>query len=244
MTIASTIYTDALRFIGEESPILAAEPEDQNEIFIRFQRLFEILPQQDIYLPMLRPASSSTDVREPEWATEALAQILARMVLPYFKGANWSPIHEESYRESKRLLMNKTSKPIKINYPSTLPRGSGNWDNCFPFFYPGQDKYKITYYDNRFYGESKIYTADFTSESGLRGTTVSSVTWSNLGSADATISNESTSDAISTARLTFGQTGKVLVRARATFANSEIYDNLIEIIVVDPESEYRDADYG
>lgn len=244
MTIASTIINDALQWIGVSSVIMPAEPDQQNRAFKTLQRLYAILPTRNIYLQMQRPATVNVNLREPEYATEALVHILGREVSPFFQVA-LTPLMESQYRESLNFLRAKTGRRAISKYGSDVPVGSGNTNyDCWAHYYTGDNQYQFTLFDEAKIGESKLYPLDFNERATYGNTTLSSVVWSNIGTESATISEEAISGNIATARLTYPSDGPVIVQARATFANGDIYDGIIQVRVVDPQSNYVDADHG
>lgn len=234
MTTAATIINQALEYIGVSSVLAPANGNQQSRAFDVLKELFDSLPCDSIYLQMQRPATTSADLREPLYAKGALVKILGYELLPYFR-KRAEAIDIKMYDEAKTMLQNKTRRPIRTSYDRTVPG---------QHYYIGDTKYQYTLYDERKEGEVKVYTMDFTSEASQRNTTVSSVSWSNIGSVNATISGEALSGSIATATATFTLSGHVTLQARATFANGEIYDGIFNIDVIDPESIYRDADYG
>lgn len=245
MTVASTIINDALQWIGVSSSIMPAEPDQQSRTFKALLRLYAILPTQNIYLQMQRPASVNVNLREPEYATECLVHILGKTVAPYFK-ASLTPDHYAQYSESMNLLRRKTGRRAVAKYGTDVPIGSGNMQGCdyWSHFYSGDNQYQFTLFDEVKMGESKIYPIDFNERASYGNTTLLSVVWSNIGAESATISEEAVSGNIASARLTYPVDGPVIVRARATFANGDIYDGIIQARVVDPQSLYLDADHG
>lgn len=244
MTIASTIINDALQWIGVSSVIMPAEPDQQNRAFKTLQRLYAILPTQNVYLQMQRPASVGVNLREPEYATEALVHILGRTVAPYFQAA-LTQDHYTQYADSMNLLRRKTGRRAIAKYGSDVPIGSGNsYYTDWAHYYLGDNQYQFTLFDEAKIGESKLYPLDFNERATYGNTTLSSVVWSNIGTESATISEEAISGNIATARLTYPSAGPVIVQARATFANGDIYDGIIQVRVVDPQSYYPDADHG
>lgn len=245
MTIASTIINDALQWIGVSSVIMPAEPDQQNRAFKTLQRLYAILPTQNVYLQMQRPASVGVNLREPEYATEALVHILGKTAAPYFQ-ASLTPDHYELYKDSMNLLRRKTGRRAIAKYGSDVPIGSGNAQNYadWAHYYLGDNQYQFTLFDEAKEGESKLYPLDFNERATYGNTSLSSVVWSNIGAESATISEEAVSGNIATARLNYPSAGPVIVRARATFANGDIYDGIIQVRVVDPQSAYLGADHG
>lgn len=246
MTIASTLVNDALQFLNVSSGIMPADPGEQQRAFTTLKRLFDMLPSKNIYLEMQRPATVNANLREPGWSTEHLVVILAKHAAPYFQ-ADLSQGQMELYDEAMNELRRRTGKPVSTMYPANLPLGGGNllYGDQWEFYYPGQNEYQYTLFDQRKVGEAKIYTVDFSTEADRRNTTVSSVAWSNIGDEDATISGETLSGNIAQTMLTFGQVpGLVIVKARATFANGEIYDGILRIDLIDPESVYLEGDRG
>lgn len=246
MTVASTLIDDTLEYLGLSSYLVSADPNQQQRVLKTLQRLFYLLPEQSIYIPMNRPASTATNLREPGYATQSLIPILARYSKPFFKAAQWDSIKEDDYTSAMALLQRTTKRPRKTQYPDGLPVGQGNNDRWFndKFFYPGETQYQVTLYDNRNKGEIKTYELDFTDEITARNTSVSSVAWSNVGAVNATISGTSLSSNVATGTLTFSAPGLAVVRVRATLADGDVYDQVLNIRVVEPESLYRDPDNG
>jgi hypothetical protein len=229
MTVAATIVNDALQFCGVSSSIMPSDPDQHQRAFTTLKRLFDILPTESVYLEMRRPSTISADILEPGYATEPLVAILAKWVAPYFQ----TSVDPEHYENAIRLLRSKTRRKIETAYPDTLPVGSGNMEYSLSYFYPGQNQYQITQFDSAHAGEAKIYAFDFSSEATRRGTTVSSVTMSNIGFISVTISGEALSSSLKTCLVTFNDVGNALVRARCAFASGEIYDSVLECEVSD-----------
>lgn len=240
MTTAAVLIDDALQFIGVSSGIMPAEPDQQQRAFKILQRMYDVLPEKNIYLQLQRPATVAANLREPGYATECLVSILGKMCAPYFQ-AELTMSHETAYSEAMNLLKRKTGRRPQTQYPGTLPIGSGNYQygrsDCW-HFYAEETQFQYVLFDQQNVGESRIYTADITTEATRRGTTVSTVVWANIGDVSPTISNEGLSGSIATARLTFGTPGNAIVRARVTFANSEVYDWILKVQIVDPEHTY------
>ena len=233
MTTAANLINDALQWINVSSGIMPAEPDQQSRSFKLLQRMYEILPAQNVYLQLQRPASVSADLREPSYATEALVHILGKMAAPYFQ-AQLGPLHEEAYQDSISMLRRKTGRIARPRYPDTLPIGSGNYCDADTFFYVDDGPSQLALFDEANVGESRTYTADFNPEAQRRNTTVATVDWSNLADRRATISNQAVVSNIASARLTYGENGPIRVRARCTFANGEVYDWILHVSVVEP----------
>ena len=239
MTVASVLVDDVLQWMNETSDMMPSTSSQQQKVFRVIELLFDNLPKDGIYLRMNRPASISANLREPNGSTLALIPVIAHYSRSYFR-AKFTAEQQKEILEAKNYLCREYGRKRKTNYPSTLPRGSGNDNTYFwSYFYPGQDQYKITYWDCKHIGESEIYEFDFTPFATRQNTSVSSVVISNLGSENATISGQSTSSNITSARLTFPTCGSYIVQGRATMASSEISDIVHRIDVVDPE--YRDS---
>lgn len=246
MSQASTIVNDALEFLTVSSGLMPADPGQQQRGFKSLQRLMDKMPTMDIYLDMRRPASINADLREPLWSTEDLAIMLAYHSAPYFD-AELSMHKLELYQEALNELRRRTGKPVHTNYPGNLPIGGGNiaYGGCFSHYYVGDTQYQYTMYDQRKTGEAKIYSIDFSSEAARRNTTVTSVVWSNSGSESGVISNESLAGSVAEAFVSFENvTGEVVIEARCTFATGEIFDGIIRISVVNPESNYLGGAHG
>lgn len=242
MTVASILIEDALQLIGVSSAIMPSEPDQQVRAFRVLQRLYDILPEENIYLDMQRPATVQSNIREPGYATEPLVHILAKWVAPYFKAdATFVP-----FKESMNFLRRKTGRTASTKYPAGVPIGSGNTAHGFNLlhFYVGDNPYQFMLFDEAKVGESKVYTADFTAEASRRNTTVASVAWANVTGEVVAISNETLTGSIAKAQFTYSSPGNSEIRARCTFADTQVYDAFFKIHVVDPRGRWVDADHG
>lgn len=231
MTKAIVLVNDALEMLNVSSGMMPADPGQQQRMFRTLQRMFDVLPARNIYLHMQRPSTVNAELREPGYATELLVPILATMAAPYFQ-VDPAPIYG-LYSDALNVLQRKTGRPIQTRYVAGLPGGAGNYYDDGIYFYPGDNQYQFTQYDESKKGEAKLYSVDFSDEATKRNTSVTSVDWANIGEVSATLSGITLAGQVAEAMLDFNRAGNVLVRARATFANGERYDGLIKITVVD-----------
>lgn len=233
MTTAAVLINDALQFINVSSSIMPAEPEEQSRAFSVLKRLYDSLPSQGIYLELRRPATVSADIREPGYSTEALVAILGKTAAPYFQ-AQLSQEQFSAYEDAMNMLRRKTMKRPRSSYPGTLPIGSGHYYNSEFFYYTEESNTQTALFDQANIGESRVYSADFGAEATRRNTTVSSVAWASIGAESATVSDVALASSVATARITYDYQGSIIVRARCTFANSEVYDWILKVDVGDP----------
>ena len=232
MTTATVIVNDALALLNLYSDVLPADPAHQQRGFTSLVSMLHRMRGDGMLVVNQMPASILSDLKEPSWATDGLKFELASAVAPFLRAALTQ--EQEMYRQkAMQTLMNNAAPPVACSLPATLPRGSGNWEYQDDSFYSGAVSFEYDIYDQRFKGESSTYYADFDYDATVRGTTVSSVAWSNQGSVSATISGASVSSNLATAVLAFPTAGTVIVRARATYANSEIKDFTFRIEVND-----------
>jgi hypothetical protein len=231
MTICSTLVNDALQFIGVSSSIMPADPDQQQRAFTTLKRLFDDLPTKlQVYLPLRRPASISADLFEPLYATESLAIILGRHVAPYFE-AELSPSKLELYDEAVKSMRWRSKRPTVKVYSGRLALPQGEW------FYPGQDAGQYTIYDSCRLDQVKFYEFDFSDEVSRRNTSLTSVTMESIGEADATISSETLSGNVKRFKVTYSDTGRVIIRGRALFASTETFDNILQADVYEYVNE-------
>ncbi len=231
MTTVTQFIDDTLQWLGVSSYLMPADPEQQQKVWMVIRSMFDLLPQRNIYLQMQRPATTSADLLEPGWARLPLISVIAYYSANHLRVA----LDEQQVAEmdsSFAILRNKAGKPI---HAYENPYRNQEWI----YFYPGQNKEQIKFWDIRSLDESKIYPFDFTEEATRRNTSLSSVEVENVGVQDATISGTTTTGNISKSMLTFPYVGRYLVRARGTFASDEIYEIFIQVEVVNQESYYR-----
>lgn len=244
MTKASVLIDDALQMIGVSSHMMPADPAQQQRAFTTLKRLFYSLPARSVYLQMRRPASLTAEMREPQWATDALVAILADAIGPYFPGRQNNPAAAVAYSQGLRMLQRKTRRPTAQSYDSTVPLGSGNYSYGWSswFYYPGDTNYQYTQYDNRRSGEISRYYFDFTDEAQARNTDVASIAWENVGAERALVSDEQLSGSEASALVEFTRPGSVVIRARCTFTNGEVYDGVLQVSVTSPTAAYHYGD--
>lgn len=81
--------------------------------------------------------------------------------------------------------------------------------------------------------ESIVYEIDWSVRVGKIGTTVSGVTWS-VDSGSASISNDSVTNNIASAQITTNSSGCSTIKAKATFADSQIDVHYFTVKVDEP----------
>ena len=232
MTTGTVIVNDALSLINLNSDVLPAKPAHQQRGFKALVDMLKRMRGDGQRVVRQLPSAIGTDLHEPSWATEGLKFSLAMALAPYLRQTltNEQMLYGE---KAIKTLRNRASPPIACAMPDTLPRGSGNYEECYETFFNGRLVVDYDVYAEGFVGESATFYADFDYDADNRGTSVSSVAWTNLGSTDATISSTSLSGNVASAQLSFTSEGSVIVRARATYANAQIKDFLFNVEVTD-----------
>lgn len=232
MTSATTIVNDALALLNLNSNILNADPAHQERGFNQLVSLLHRLRGDGMRIVRQFPAAITADLKEPSWATDGLRFELAASIAPFLRGTV-SDGFADIRAEAMRVLANNARPPISCQLPDNLPVGAGNYDRLIETFFQPELDVEYEIYASVFAGESGSYYADFDYDADTRGTTVSSVAWSNQGTASASISGASVTGNVASAVLAFPTTGSVLVRARATYVNGQIHDYTFRIEVTD-----------
>lgn len=124
-----------LGYLGAETPLEAADSKKA------FNILNDMLAEWSTgILPGVAPADNESDeVRAPRYSHSAIKANLAVRCSAPFR----TPISAELaavVKTTSESLLRITAKIGKVNYPGTLPRGSGNecWDE--DVFYPDQNE--------------------------------------------------------------------------------------------------------
>lgn len=231
MTTGTELISRSLRWLGVSSHLMPADPEQESDVWMVIQSMFDLLPQKNIFLEIRRPLSPSSDLLEPSWAKLPLICAVAYYSANHLRVS----LDDQQIAEidsSFAIMRNKAGKPV---HAYENPYRNHEWI----YYYPGQNREQIEFWDIRSKGEIKKYRFDFTEEATRRGATLSSVVVENAGVEDATIESTSTSGNITTTTLTFPDVGRYLIRATGTFASGEKYQIFFQIETVDQESYYR-----
>lgn len=229
MSTGTVIVNDALRYLNLNNGILPVDPRNQATAFAVLVDLLKLLRGDGLYVVRQFPAAINAELREPSWSTPGLKEMLAKMAAPYLRTA----VPDSLGSEGERVLRTRARPPISCSMPDTLPMGSGNYDTWWPEWFLGPDELTYEYYAAANRGESATFYADFDFDAVNKGTTVSSVVWSVISGSIVGISNQSLSDNIASAQLSFTEAGNTTVRARATYANGQTHDFLIKVSVSD-----------
>jgi hypothetical protein len=127
MTTAQAIINAAFSDIGvkpSEETLTAAVSADGLEILAD---ILEEWNNTDILTGIDAPPTLATDLLEPRYATRALKSHVAGDLCGRY-GIEISPSLAKRMRDSMSTLISTTFFSYETNYPSTLPRGSGNID--------------------------------------------------------------------------------------------------------------------
>lgn len=131
MATASDIITGALRKLG----IRASEtPIDDAEMADGLDDLNDLGESNNLFPAM---SSVSDTVRVPRGLEGALKLVLAEKILPDYSDIPLTPQLQKSFANAWDDIWRITNQSIVVNFPNTVPLGSGNqdasylWDNTF-----------------------------------------------------------------------------------------------------------------
>lgn len=131
MATASDIIKGALRKLGvreSESAISDSEMADGLE------DLNDLGSANKLFAPV---ANVSDTIRIPRGLDGALKLVLAEKLLPDYSDIQLTPVLAKSFNGAWNEIWRITNGTIEVNFPNTLPLGSGNddsyylWDDVF-----------------------------------------------------------------------------------------------------------------
>ena len=131
MATASDIISGALRKLGiraSETPISDAEMSDGLEDL-------NDLGESNNLFPAV--SSPSDDIRIPRGLDGALKLVLAEKILPDYSDIMLTPQLQKQFADAWSDIWRITNGSIVVNFPNTLPSGTGNqdyaylWDDVF-----------------------------------------------------------------------------------------------------------------
>ena len=131
MATASDIIKGALRKLGvreSESAISDSEMADGLE------DLNDLGSSKKLFSPV---ANTSDTIRVPRELEGALKLVLAEKLLPDYSDVQLTPVLQKSFADAWNDIWRITNGTIEVNFPNTLPLGSGNddsyylWDDIF-----------------------------------------------------------------------------------------------------------------
>jgi len=131
MATASDIIKGALRKLGvreSESAISDSEMADGLE------DLNDLGASNNLFAPV---ANVSDTIRVPRGLDGALKLALAEKLLPDYSDIQLTPVLAKSFNGAWNEIWRITNGTIEVNFPNTLPLGSGNddsyylWDDSF-----------------------------------------------------------------------------------------------------------------
>lgn len=212
------------------------KPVDPRHQQVGFRVLVDLLIKMrgdEIFVTNQIPASISQEINEKPLAKLGLTYELAYYISAPLQIREFPPTFNELRKDACETLYINLRPSTEQQYPETLPIGGGNQtSNDFAFrFYGQQDLAEYQIYDTVNWKESAFYYADFDSDATLKGTTVSSVEWEVLDGAATQISNESLTNNVASALVTFNEEGTVTYKATATYATGEVKDFLFQVRV-------------
>ena len=226
MTTAKDIVNQSLKLCNEFSRILAIDPYVQQEGFTALVDMLVTMRGDGMYVTPQIPASINDDLKELPWAKKGIIYNLAESVAPFIQSSGFVPSFFQQFKKANNTMYVNAKPPTDQRRPETMPTGSGNNDWCWWWsyeFYSQHDNTDYQYYEAPNKGEAYLYVADFDADASQNNTSVSSVTWE-VTQGTATIANITTTGNASQALITFTNEGVVKIKARATYANSEIRD--------------------
>ena len=131
MTTASDIISGALRKLGiraSETPISDPEMSDGLE------DLNDLGESKGLFKAVANPSDT---IRVPRGLDGALKLVLAEKLLPDYSDVPLTPQLQKQFADAWDDIWRITNGSIEVNFPSTLPMGSGNqdayyaWDSAF-----------------------------------------------------------------------------------------------------------------
>jgi hypothetical protein len=130
MSTPLDIITPALEKLGEDSVISPADPSSFSKGLEQLQRLIGNLSTDGIATAGIFPVAISTEMQEPEYARQALIDILAlRMATNLQLAGNMSAselqVLKTEAASSMRVLRNANMNPKFKRIPLDFPLGTG-----------------------------------------------------------------------------------------------------------------------
>jgi len=125
MATASDIINGALRKLGvraSETSISAAEMADGLEDLNDIGETNLLFPAVD---------TESEELRVPRGAVGPLKLVLAEKILPDYADVQLTPQLQKEFADAWDEIWRITNGTIEVNFPNTLPMGSGNQDSQY-----------------------------------------------------------------------------------------------------------------
>ena len=131
METASDIIHGALRKLGvraSETSISSSEMSDGLE------DLNDLGASYRLFAPV---ANASDTIRVPRGLDGALKMVLAEKLMPDYSDIQLTPTLQKGFADAWDEIWRITNGTIKVNFPNTVPLGSGNddsyylWDDVF-----------------------------------------------------------------------------------------------------------------
>lgn len=135
MTTPRSIIEEAFGYTtvkAEEEPLTASMLERARLI------LNDILEEKNtaglLSLDGFASGDIDTDINEPRYATRFLKMDLALNLQPFYTIQSMGDF-QKAYKNAKSAFYAGAVNNQAANFPSTLPKGSGNYDDSFPQFF-------------------------------------------------------------------------------------------------------------
>lgn len=129
MATASDIVTGALRKLG----IRASETTiSESEMAEGLEDLNDLGSDKGLFSPVDNPSDT---VRVPRKLEGALKMVLAEKILPDYVDIALTPQLQKQFNEAWDDIWRVTNGTIEVNFPNTLPLGSGNEDSYYLWDY-------------------------------------------------------------------------------------------------------------
>lgn len=236
MSTAKSLVTRSLRILNLENNNIEEDPYIQQVGFEGLVDLLNLLRGKGLYITKQIPPTAGSEVAEPPWSKTGLIYELAYLIAAPLQVNEFPPTFGEMRDKAYTTLYVNAKEPTNQQYPSTLPIGGGNegfWDTWRERFYGRQDRANYQVYAEQNKNEKAFYVADFDADATRRATTVASVKWEKIEGSSMQISDISTSGNLSTALITFINSGTVAFKCVATYANNEVQEFLFKVAVHD-----------
>lgn len=127
---ASTIIRDALQEIIVQSSEQPIQPNEATDAMRYLNRMMFAWDAKGIALGYTVISSLGDEITVPDGALEGIVLNLAIKLAPQYDVAVSMDLRENARDAYKSVLKLSITRPLS-QYPSTLPVGSGNYDNSF-----------------------------------------------------------------------------------------------------------------
>lgn len=129
MATASDIIKGALRKLGiRESETAISDPEMQDAL----DDLNDLGSDKGLFSPVENPSDT---IRVPRKLEGALKMVLAEKVIVDYADIPLTPQLQKQFSEAWDDIWRVTNGTIEVNFPNTLPLGSGNEDSYYLWDY-------------------------------------------------------------------------------------------------------------